>query len=233
MIDMRNWASALLLRIKSHSLFGSILSKVARKLWALKRWSTRHQIWSALPGFNEWTGRPVSLIRDTDQYLKNHPQGGKIIGFIEAGSTPRVSVEVLQGECPEQMLMAPDISWPRRTVYELNEVKVIGGYAASVLTKSGKLFGELSPDIFDQDNHELFGRFRTPKPQRLSGRTLLIATPEAPSNFSHWLFDLLPRLNAIEAAGLSIQEFDHYLINSYRPGFQAQSYMLLVYLNMI
>jgi len=167
--------------------------------------------------------RPKGLIENIDESIRAGTLKGKRLSYIETGRSPRLPAEILQGPTPPHMISAPDIVWPQRSIYELEEVEVIGGYSAALITSNSQLIGELSPDVFGARNHELFGRFKTPKPTKLSGRSLLLATPEAAGNFSHWLFDLLPRLSAVEAAGQSLSTFDHYIVNSYQAGFQIDS----------
>ena len=98
-------------------------------------------------------------------------------------------------------------------------MRIVGGYGASIIAADGRLVGDLAPDVWGIDRHELLGRLRLPKPRLLGGKTLVIATPEAPTNYSHWLFDLLPRLLAAEAAGHELAGFDHIVANPGRAPF--------------
>lgn len=54
-----------------------------------------------------------------------------------------------------------------------------------------------------------------------------MATPERPNNYSHWLFDLLPRVLAIRQANDGFNSFDHVVVNLSNFPFCQESLRIL------
>ena len=60
----------------------------------------------------------------------------------------------------------------------------------------------------------------------VNGRVAVLAT-EAADLYYHWLFQLLPRYNLIERAGIRVSDIDYYYVNSQRSRFQRETLALL------
>jgi capsular polysaccharide biosynthesis protein len=60
----------------------------------------------------------------------------------------------------------------------------------------------------------------------VNGRVAVLAT-EAADLYYHWLFQLLPRYDLIERAGISVSDIDYYYVNSQRSRFQRETLALL------
>jgi capsular polysaccharide biosynthesis protein len=59
-----------------------------------------------------------------------------------------------------------------------------------------------------------FNRVRLLNQSHLSGRSLLLGAP-CGNNYFHWLYDCLPRLRIADAAGIKLNEIDHFLVDEY------------------
>lgn len=64
--------------------------------------------------------------------------------------------------------------------------------------------------------------------EHLAGTTLMVRTPGAVM-FSHWLYDLLPRVEAARAAGFGPQQVDHVVVNGREHGYEFESLLALGY----
>jgi capsular polysaccharide biosynthesis protein len=60
----------------------------------------------------------------------------------------------------------------------------------------------------------------------VNGRVAVLAT-EAADLYYHWLFQLLPRYDLIERAGIRVSDIDYYYVNSQRSRFQRETLALL------
>ena len=63
--------------------------------------------------------------------------------------------------------------------------------------------------------------------RELKGAALVISAPAAGSNNWHFLFDSLPKLKLIEEAGLSLNNFDHILVDSLRMPYACEAFKTL------
>jgi capsular polysaccharide biosynthesis protein/SAM-dependent methyltransferase len=211
--------------LKSNVLLSSILVKPARLLWAVQRSAFRliTRACIRIPLLNSGLRSPIAYEKKTEIYIASSPSSGRKIFTDNGGSIPRVFPVSVDKTFPQHMHPSQPVIWADREVYQLKNITVIGGYSSALVTSCGQLLGDLSPDIFGSSNHEIFGRLTLPQPTFLRGSCLLLTTPEASNNYSHWLFDLLPRLYYIQSSGLSIKSFDHYLVNSLQPNYQAET----------
>jgi len=96
-------------------------------------------------------------------------------------------------------------------------------YGGSVVTADDKLLADLSPEVWGVENHPIFSQLRPPKSQRLTARTAIAVTPEAPANYYHWIIDLLPRLALIKSATGSFDSFARILVNGSRASYEQAS----------
>jgi len=66
-------------------------------------------------------------------------------------------------------------------------------------------------------------RSRLPRAKNLKGRVLVLSAPAAGGNIWHFLFDSLPKIKLIQEAGISLSEFDHILIDSFKLPYVEES----------
>ena len=210
---------------RSSATLSNIIVKPAKLLWKIRRSAFRLIVAFCIriPLFNILLRRPIAYVRSTNIYIESSTSSGRKIFSDNSGSTIRVFPISVDKFVPQHIHPLEPIIWSNREVFQLQNITVIGGYSSSIVSPCGQLLGDLSPDIFGSENHEIFGRFNLPQPTLLRGSCLVLTTPEASNNYSHWLFDLLPRLYYIHSSGLSINNFDHYLLNSLQPNYQAQT----------
>src|SRR5205823_9559796 len=57
---------------------------------------------------------------------------------------------------------------------------------------------------------------------RLNG-TVAILFANGATHFSHWMFDLLPKLEVLRRAGWTDDKVNYYVVNAFRTGFQKES----------
>jgi hypothetical protein len=114
---------------------------------------------------------------------------------------------------------AGDISEPA-LIYHLRNVDFWARYGGSVVTSDNKLLADLSPEVWGIANHPLFSQFVLPARRKLTGRTAIAVTPEAPGNYYHWLIDLLPRVALLQLAS---QQFDRLLLNGSGADYEKAS----------
>jgi capsular polysaccharide biosynthesis protein len=108
-------------------------------------------------------------------------------------------------------------------IFHLKNIEFWALYGGAVLTRDNQLLADLSPDVWGVENHRIFSRFRLPKARRLTGRTAIAVTPEAPGNYYHWLIDLLPRIGLLGSRKGGFEFFEHLLINGRRAPYELQS----------
>lgn len=101
--------------------------------------------------------------------------------------------------------------------------RVWGFDGGSVITPNDRLIWNLSPVnyTFKRDLHHVFTKFRLP-PVKQYGKVVNLVTRCAEDNYWHWMFDLLPRVELVERAGISLDDA-YYLVNHRGHSFQLDS----------
>jgi capsular polysaccharide biosynthesis protein len=101
-----------------------------------------------------------------------------------------------------------------------------------VLTSTGTVIGAPDDFIFDVSDtsetdrsaaHPLFLSARLPRVTRIEGRVAVLTTHFASQNYSHWMFDLIPRLHLLRKSGLP---YDKIVVPCRTP-YQSESLQLL------
>ena len=116
--------------------------------------------------------------------------------------------------------------WPL-FVAELTKGKVVGDLRLvatsgnEVLGDVQALAGEASPA-----EHWTVKRRRLRRTIQITGRAITVGASTG-SNFYHWMFDSLPRLDLLRQAGIELSSDDTVIINEQPQPFQAQSLLLL------
>lgn len=102
------------------------------------------------------------------------------------------------------------------------------GPAGTVLTRKLELVYDASLEIcLLPETHSAFNRVVFGRPRRLEGLSLNLSASQAHENYFHWMTDALPKLALAYAAGFSLSDFDHFIVNSSSQHFQAESLLLL------
>lgn len=112
---------------------------------------------------------------------------------------------------------------PSTKVYVLHNVRFWGHYGGNFITPSNKLIADISPDVWGIKRHTNFTKILLPPCSKIKGKTVVISTPEAASNYWHWTFDLLPRFHLLEKSGISLNSIDNFIINHTGKPYQLES----------
>jgi len=110
-------------------------------------------------------------------------------------------------------------------IAEFRRCRIKGGWVPAVLSSDGRVIFDLSREYWVTDPKALsIFKYRSlPEPRLLSGTSLCLATLGASNNYSHWLFDLLPRIEIANQAGWPLSKFDHVIVNSVEEPFQIET----------
>lgn len=203
------------------------LRSLGRAFWQCSRELPRRIPLQHLPLFREWSGRPTGHYGTVAEYLQAHPQHGWQRVLRAGSSYARVPPLALAGPLPACFDRSARVSWPDERLVQLAQVRYWGGYGGSLITQDHRILAELSPDVWGIERHALYNRFKLPKPMRLAGLTAVMSTPEADTNYSHWLIDLIPRLLLLHEAGFGPEKVDRYLVNPGRAPFYRETLGLL------
>ena len=95
---------------------------------------------------------------------------------------------------------------------------------SAVINAENYLLAELSKKrLLDKSlKHSIFQKKRLRPAYRANGISLNLAC-ESGNNYYHWMFEVLPRTEIIKQAGFSIENIDHFIVNSYTSAFQYQT----------
>lgn len=114
------------------------------------------------------------------------------------------------------------MDWPCY-VAELDNGKIIGN-AKLVATADDTVLGDIQflYGAARPDDHWVLSQRRLRLPQLLAGKAALLAASNA-ENYYHWLFDSLPRLALLEAAGYDLDAIEYFLLDDSKRAFQIES----------
>jgi capsular polysaccharide biosynthesis protein len=163
-------------------------------------------------GFGLPTYGPISVRHETIEGVKTiDPERTK-------EATP--SAPVLPKVHP--LLATNPISYRSTWVAKLQGVRVFGP-TVSVVDQAGQLVADVSVEWGRKAKENwVFRRLLLPKPQPVSGRTLVLASTGGDTYF-HWITDVLPRLGLARRAGYNIASFDWVLVNGLTHPFQQET----------
>ena len=157
--------------------------------------------------------------------IKSSPRDGVKIHRVSPEQPYTRAVPEMPGETEvhEQFAKESRGVYGASFVAELARGRLWGNYGGVVFTRNGHLVPALSKDIWGPDLHSAFAVARLPRPEWLPGRTLSLVTPEASSNYHHWMIDLLPRVGILQRAGFEARDFDHVLLKYKALPFQRET----------
>ncbi len=206
------------------------LRPAAMRLWRLGRELPRHIPIQAVPFLRRWSGRPIGFHRTAAEYLAQHPEHGWEKLIARGGTYERVRPQPF-GSSPSPALPASfdppqTVAWEDERVIFLEGCRYWGEYGGSIVAHDERLIGEVSRDVWGLERHAIFNRLRLPAVRDLPGLSAVISTPEASTNYSHWMMDLLPRLDLLARAGFGPEKVDRYLVNLGGAPYEAETLRL-------
>jgi capsular polysaccharide biosynthesis protein len=101
------------------------------------------------------------------------------------------------------------------------------GKGIAIMTPDRRLLSEVTVHIGGTvSEHSVMKRFTLPPVKSIAGTTAVLSVP-AGNTYYHWLFDLLPRLELIRLAGISLSDIDQFAVNSIIANFQKETLSIL------
>ena len=189
------------------------LRSVAIRLWRFSREFPRRIPLQRVPMLQRWSGRPLGCHLTVGDYLARHPGRGWEKLISHGGSYERVRPIAAGPSLPACFDPPQTVTWEDERVIYLEGCRYWGEYGGSIIAHDEHLIGELSRDVWGLKLHAIFNRLKLPAIEPLAGLTAVISTPEANANYSHWMMDLLPRLDLLARAGYGPEKVDRYLVN--------------------
>jgi len=120
------------------------------------------------------------------------------------------------------LLATNPISYRSTWAQRFRGLKVFGP-TVSVVDEDGQLLEDVSVEWGRKaEENWAFRRLLLPKPQPVTGRTLVLASTGGDTYF-HWMTDVLPRLSLAGRAGYNIASFDWVLVNGLTHPFQQET----------
>ncbi|MBW4561257.1 MAG: glycosyltransferase family 61 protein [Mojavia pulchra JT2-VF2] len=166
---------------------------------------------------------PRGYIYSTFEYINQSQNNDFYINIYEQEKIKRklpicIDEKVKQGfsEHAESIL-------PEQRVYHLHNVRFWGHYGGTLITPLNQVLADISPDIWGIEKHTIFTKFRLPRCIEIKGKTVILSTPEAASNYWHWTFDLLPRFDLLLKSGVKLDSIDNFIINHTKQQYQLES----------
>lgn len=102
------------------------------------------------------------------------------------------------------------------------------GRAGEVIVPDGRILVDISfrrtHTVFrEQERHPVFHQKTLPPVQRLTGRVCVLTSQFAESNYFHWMFQVLPRLELFRRCGITIDAADTFVVNPRRFLFHTET----------
>jgi hypothetical protein len=121
----------------------------------------------------------------------------------------------------DSFVRAQYLPTPRTFVAEIPGARVYGDCGA-VISPDDRLLLDVSIEMtMPGFEHPVFSHLRMPRPIRLAGKSTVLATAGR-ANYSHWMYDSLPRLELLRLAGFRWEDIDHFLVGEFMP-FHAET----------
>lgn len=120
------------------------------------------------------------------------------------------------------LLEVTPIRYPETWVQSYQGLKVYGP-TISVVDANDRFLADVSVEWGRKpEENWTFRRFHLPKPKRVTGKTLVLASTGGNTYF-HWITDILPRIRLAREAGYLPGSFDHILVNGLDQPFQERT----------
>ncbi|NJM23985.1 MAG: glycosyltransferase family 61 protein, partial [Richelia sp. SM1_7_0] len=101
-----------------------------------------------------------------------------------------------------------------------------------VITPDNQLLGEVSKVLSKAEfipttkNHPIFSEEKLPPAQKVAGSVAVLSSVVG-TGYYHWFFDILPRLQLLEKAGIALESIDKFIVNRYVSKFQQETFNAL------
>jgi capsular polysaccharide biosynthesis protein len=133
---------------------------------------------------------------------------------------------VLGGEVHPVFARNQRIMSPPTFVARIPGARVYGDCGA-VITPDDRLLEEVSIEVTRSGfTHSVFSRYRLSSATSLDGLSAVLAT-SGRMNYSHWMFDTLPRLRLLREAGIRLEDVQHFLVGEFGARFQRETAEIL------
>lgn len=157
---------------------------------------------------------PRRVYASTHDYVLSRPYGAT----LETVRNPETIIRPVPRGIPEnheRFVVEQFVSLPGAFVGVLPRGRVVSD-VGSVVTADDTMLFDLSPyfSVHAGDTHPIFRRLRLPPRERVEGVVANLAA-RGHANYFHFLLDVLPRLELIDAAR-SIPRIDRYLVDESR-----------------
>lgn len=170
------------------------------------------------------TGRgdvPLRMADSTPGHCQAFPSAGTVLWKGER-TLPEVPSSVGLGVVHPNLSVALSAGTAGVWVARLEKAQVHGPSVG--VTTGDRTF---LPDVSIEwnkipEDHGVMRRFRLPPARPLGGRTLLLASTGG-DTYHHWMMDVLPRIELLQAAGTDLRKVDHFLVNGKGTPFQRDS----------
>lgn len=170
--------------------------------------------------------RPKGAYDSTLQYLcgKAHHSADQLIPVFPGEIVARKLPASLGAHgLPPEFANHRFATVPPTSLAILHDIRFWGHYGGSVIGRDNRLIGDLSLDIWGLPLHTTLASFALPKLESLPGNVAVLSTPEAESNYWHWMTACLPKLFVLEKAGYTPDRIDYYLTNAELNSFQLET----------
>ena len=172
-----------------------------------------------------WGNVPLGIADSTPAHLKGSPAAGSVI-WQGIRSLPPVPFS------PSPGLPHPNLSHARpgaeAVVWVADMEKAeVNGPSVAVTTADRILLADVSIEWNKiPEDHGVMRRFRLPAARRLKGTSVLLGSTGG-DTYHHWMMDVLPRMDLLQAAGTELAAADHFLVNGREKPFQRDSLIRL------
>ncbi|MCS3662073.1 glycosyltransferase family 61 protein [Salinibacter ruber] len=174
------------------------------------------------PFSSEWIGPPTGREPSVARWTEGHRHAEFTLLRKERPIERSLPIRVGSGEVHPRFREVRKRPEPRVFLARIPDARVWGDPNVAVITPDDTVLEEVSKDFNRPGReHVVFAQQQLGSTQRLTGRSLLLATTEGRRYF-HWMMDVLPRVKiAKQRYGLS--DFDHIIVNPITSSFQRET----------
>jgi capsular polysaccharide biosynthesis protein len=179
-----------------------------------------------LPGTSASFGPPRRVAATTEGWAKHAANSPNIASFRLLRSSSSLVRPFPKNGCAAfeaKFSAVKEAVTPPVFVAEIKNGRFVGRDHGAVIAADDTLLFDASCPRRNRgpERHDLLGRFRLPAMRKFSGRIANIVTPEAESNYYHWLVHLMPRLYWLKQAGFDPAHLDGIFLNYCKLPFQV------------
>lgn len=169
---------------------------------------------------------PEKLWDSTEDFCRSAGLADSYHPIHEASDIDRVPAPLTISESLHRSFITEKNHVAPRTFVSVIPFAQVFGDCGAVISPDKRLIADVSLEIGAKGfSHSIFSRFRLPKVKYLEGNSTVLATVGR-SNYFHWMFDCLPRLELLRLADIRWDEIDHFLVGEFTQ-FQKDSLEIL------